>query len=384
MKDFPQIIKTKYLIKSVISEDKSIFLANRLDSGEECIIKCIDSSNSDVYSFLKTAKPEGIPEILDIVEEEQGDIFIVERFIEGNTLTEYVEKGKNSITESWVKEFVLNMCGILHYLHDLTPPIIHRDIKPDNIIISNTGDVYLIDFNISRFYVNKSGKGETSRDTLIMGTVDFAAPEQFGFMESDARTDIYGLGATIQFVLDKTGIESPELEAVVDKCKQFSPNDRYQSAKEIITQLSVKPADWPQPMFQPESVGQPRQVLQPAQDLSIKYAPPGFRTGSPWKMGVALVVYFLCFSIALTMNVDTLGVAEKNEELFIWMNRIGVLMALLIIIAVSTNYAGVQRLLFKGSKNISSKRKIVYIVLADIAIFVFFAALTGIAGVALK
>lgn len=384
MKKIPQRLKTEYIIQSAVSDEKEVFYASKPGTDDKYVIKCIDSADSGIYNFLKTAKPEGVPEIIDVIEEDGDDIFIVEKFIDGDTLTEYVEKKKSSLTESWVRGFVLNICRTLMYIHGLNPPIIHRDIKPDNIIISNDRDVYLIDFNISRFYVNKSERGETSRDTLIMGTVDFAAPEQFGFMESDARTDIYGLGATIQFILDKTGIESSRLEEVIKKCKQFSPGDRYQSAAEIMSQLSE---DSVQRAVQMHQTDEMRQIHSARHENIVKYskyAPPGFRSGNLLKMVVALLGYILCFALALMLETNTEGIPGEYELFYIWLNKATALIALLMIIIVSTNYADVQKFLFKNAGNISTVKKIVYIILADIAVFVLMAAVPSIIGIILK
>lgn len=86
-------------------------------------------------------------------------------------------------------------------LHRQNPPVIHRDVKPDNILVMGDGTVILTDFNIARHV-----SGVKSRDTLIMGTAGYAAPEQFGFAESDARTDVYGLGATVRELLKNSQV----------------------------------------------------------------------------------------------------------------------------------------------------------------------------------
>jgi serine/threonine protein kinase len=88
------------------------------------------------------------------------------------------------------------LCECLDSLHKLNPPIIHRDIKPENIIYHNN-KVTLLDFGIARFLDSKK-----SKDTLILGSVGYAAPEQFGFQQSNPQTDIYALGKLMNYLLN--------------------------------------------------------------------------------------------------------------------------------------------------------------------------------------
>jgi Protein kinase domain. len=390
MMEIPEKVLSKYSIKSCISEEKNIYKAVNLNSGEECAVKYISGDNSDIYHILKVSSPEGIPKIYDIFEGEKG-FFIAERYIEGETLTDYIAARKNVISEMWVRNFIIGLCMVLERIHTLNPPVIHRDLKPDNIIISIKDEIYLIDFNISRFYVDKAGKGETNRDTLIMGTVDYAAPEQFGFMESDARTDIYGLGATIEYIMDKTGIESSEISTVVNKCKQFSPGDRYQSVREIISHF-MKPADQNNMPYNYQSgiqndgiINQPEKYYD-KKDKSDgasgksgynKYAPPGFRSGSFLKMLAASIIYLLSFSIAIHLNANTDNIPLKYEVFVTWWNRISMLIAFMLMIFFSANYLDIQKKVIK-EENTNYVKRIVLIILTDVVIFVFFAAEAGI------
>jgi hypothetical protein len=115
-----------------------------------------------------------------------------------------------------------------------------------------------------------------------------------------------------------------------------------------------------------------------------KYAPPGFRSGNLLKMVVALLGYILCFALVLKLETNTEGIPGEYELFYIWLNKATALIALLMIIIVSTNYADVQKFLFKNAGNISTVKKIVYIILADIAVFVLMAAVPSIIGIILK
>ena len=93
-------------------------------------------------------------------------------------------------------KWAIQLCEALDYLHSRQPPIIFRDMKPSNVMVTNTGLVKLIDFGIARTY--KVGK---KRDTVAMGSENYAAPEQWGKGQTDARSDVYALGATMYHLL---------------------------------------------------------------------------------------------------------------------------------------------------------------------------------------
>ena len=144
------------------------------------------------------------------------------------------------------------LCDVLGYLHRQQPPIIYRDMKPSNVMLQPDGNVMLIDFGTAREY--KTGNQE---DTINIGTVGYAAPEQYGGMgQSDARTDIFCLGVTLyQLVTGQNPCEppyllspirywnealSPELEDIIMKCTQPDAEDRYQSCEELLADLSFE------------------------------------------------------------------------------------------------------------------------------------------------
>ena len=126
----------------------------------------------------------------------------------------------------------------------MDPPIIHRDIKPDNIIIRPEGEVGLIDFGIARQY-----KPHRDSDTRIMGSSVTAAPEQYGFAQTDERTDLYALGTTLIWALtgsyDRESLDSApvsrQLKAVLRKCAAFAPDDRYPTAAAFRAALTRRP-----------------------------------------------------------------------------------------------------------------------------------------------
>ncbi|HZW04074.1 MAG TPA: protein kinase, partial [Anaerolineaceae bacterium] len=122
------------------------------------------------------------------------------------------------------------------YLHGQTPAIIHRDIKPQNIIVDEQGKITLIDFGISRIY------DETAQeDTYNFGTRHYAAPEQYGFSQTDCRSDIYSLGVLLCWLLTGStdvqqankAIPNPWLVNVIARCTAFAPKDRFKNAAQV-------------------------------------------------------------------------------------------------------------------------------------------------------
>lgn len=197
--------------------------------------------------ILKKLNHPNLPSIVDVIDTEESFIIIMD-YIQGNSLNKALDEygaqpQENVIT--WAKQ----LCDVLGYLHSRTPAIIYRDMKPANVMLKPDGNVTLIDFGTAREYKEKN-----LADTTCLGTVGYAAPEQFGGMgQTDARTDIYCLGATLyHLVTGKNPCEPPYeilpirqvnpslssgLERIILKCTQRDPNDRYQSAAELMYAL---------------------------------------------------------------------------------------------------------------------------------------------------
>jgi serine/threonine protein kinase len=141
--------------------------------------------------------------------------------------------------EASILDISLQLCNILTYLHNLEPPVIHRDIKPNNIILGDDGNIHLIDFGISRKYSESALK-----DTEKIGTEGFMPPEQYGYRQTDCRADIYSMGILLCWLL--TGQRNPdELAApitgdiitIIQKCTAFAPDNRYSTVDLVKTDL---------------------------------------------------------------------------------------------------------------------------------------------------
>src|SRR5436309_991192 len=130
--------------------------------------------------------------------------YLVMDFIDGETLEEYLDKrGHDLLPIERVLDWAEQLCDVLSYLHNHQPPIIFRDLKPANVMVGESGHIFLIDFGIARLF--KPGQ---SHDTVALGSPGYAAPEQYGKAQSTPRSDIYSLGALLHCLL--TGVDPSE------------------------------------------------------------------------------------------------------------------------------------------------------------------------------
>ena len=214
-----------------------VFLVKNIQDNKIYIKKILTQYNIEIFSSIKEVNSIHIPRIYEIIEE-NNQLIIIEEFINGLTLREILDKYKK-IDEDLVIDYILQLCDALEEIHNFNPPIIHRDIKPENIIISNDGVLKLIDFDASRIY-----KENENRDTELLGTLEYAAPEQFGFRQTDVRTDVYSIGILINVLL--TG-EVPrvekckgQLQDIVEKCINLDPKERYQNISMLKRIIKIK------------------------------------------------------------------------------------------------------------------------------------------------
>lgn len=168
-----------------------------------------------------------------------GYAYVLREYVPGQTLLDWVQK-RGALPAKEAAGVGLAVCRTLEKLHGCQPPLIHRDIKAENIIRTPAGEYVLIDFGIARFY----DEGE-DRDTQQQGTAFSAPPEQYGYRQTDPRADIYALGvllhelSTGECMLDR-GTEPAALRPVIRRCTRFDPEDRYRSAGEA--ERALRPA----------------------------------------------------------------------------------------------------------------------------------------------
>ena len=183
----------------------------------------------------------------------QGQYLVMD-YIPGEDLRQRIQR-IGLLPEMDVALMGIEICNALSYLHTLSPPIIHRDIKPGNIKITPHGEIILVDFGLAKFFFDNQA---TTTGARAM-TPGFSPPEQYGTARTDERSDIYSLGATLYAALtgkipedglsratNKAGLSPlkimrPKLDSslamTIEKALSIEPEDRFQSAEEFKTAL---------------------------------------------------------------------------------------------------------------------------------------------------
>lgn len=342
---------------------KTFYLVKNIQNDKLYVKKTLTAFHLDVYQRLKQTNTIHIPHIYEIIS--CGETCtIIEEYIHGDTLT--TKLTNHIISPAKVTEWMLALCQALKILHTCDPPIIHRDIKPDNIMISNDGILKLIDFNISRTYSPKQKK-----DTEYMGTAGYAAPEQYGYLQTDARTDIYSCGVLFNYMLTKelpsdTIAPSP-YAAIIKKCISLDPKDRYQSVMELEYALQILyynitgtysdtfPMETPSinntanditlsatTISDSCSIIPETKSTPPIKNNVLSFLPPGFRRKKPLHMIIALLGYISILSFSFTCDFkDTKNPIEPIYDSFL------VCFACLATVAYLTNYLNIQDYIWK-------------------------------------
>lgn len=225
-----------------INRKHDVFLVQHVESGDFFVKKTVSAGCLPLYRILQEEAFPHIPRVIELIDGDQ-DLIVIEEYIHGKNLDQLMN-AKKSFTPEDVCAVTRSLCRILQPLHNHSPKIIHRDIKPSNLILDSSGGLYLIDFDASKKY-----DPAKNRDTVLMGTAEFAAPEQYGFGQSDERTDIYSIGALMNMLL--TGkVPSQEkyrgpLTDIIAKCTAIDPRNRYQNCaalSDALTRFSPKTA----------------------------------------------------------------------------------------------------------------------------------------------
>lgn len=183
------------------------------------------------YDVLKSVSHKNLPLVYDTLHLDDGQI-VLEEFINGITVAEVLENGK--YTYRGAVKVITEVCYALSALHSFG--IIHRDIKPENIMIAANGEVKLIDLNASRRIDPRKTK-----DTVVLGTIGYASPEQMGISQCDEKTDIFALGVLLNVML--TGehpskqIAKGKAGRIVAKCTHIDPQSRFASVEKLVNVL---------------------------------------------------------------------------------------------------------------------------------------------------
>ena len=226
-----EILQTEYeLVRQMKESDRGgVYLIRRRTDGKPLVLRHF-TGNAEVYQKLLQYTCSHLPVTLEVASRGEEHL-ILEEYIQGDTL-DFLLKD-TLFTAKETREIVTQVCQALWVLHSLGA--IHRDVKPDNIILRGDKAV-LIDFDAARLY-----KPEEDTDTQVLGTAGFAAPEQYGLSQSDTRTDIYATGILINVML--TGehpskkLAEGRMGRIVTRCTQVNPKKRYQSVLQLMEAL---------------------------------------------------------------------------------------------------------------------------------------------------
>jgi serine/threonine protein kinase len=302
----------------VLDEVKDVILVQNQFTNKVYVKKTIDVYNEDVYERLKNLNHKNIvknPETFYL----DDHLIVIEEFVNGDNMEDIIKDNK-AIPDIKAVSLVLQICDGLEYMHNLKPPIIHRDIKLSNVMVTNDGVVKIIDFNTSRIYCE-----DNSKDTFIMGTEGYAPPEQFGFAQTDCRSDIYSLGILFNYLM--TG-KHPNFEEhrgqyknVIKKCIDLSPDKRFKSIREFRKALKSRNFE----------VDKPKEKV--VKGINI----PGFRTSNPIKMAIATIGYIAI--IFMAMSVESNG----GDSFTGIIDRLVTLFVMLGWVALFTNYRNITQ-----------------------------------------
>ena len=305
-----------YKTIATLNEPHKIYLVQHQETKKIYLKKILDIFNLEVYESLFNHPITGTPAIIDYMEQ-NGQLILIEEFISGISLEEIIESRTLNLDD--IMAYMNDLCKILEQLHFHTPAIIHRDIKPSNIIITSWNHAVLLDFNAAKFH-----SPSATKDTVLLGTQGYAAPEQHGYGSSSSQTDIYTLGILLREMTEASGTYSPKLDRIITKCTQMNPYDRYHNIKELKKELFELP----------DSPSEERDSSPLA-----RYALPGFRTKTSWKMFLAGFYYYFSTWLSFTLEV------KNKYGLALWVNRIFLYIIFLFLVFGTCNYLNIQSIL---------------------------------------
>lgn len=329
-----------------VNKAHQVKLVQHLETEKIFVLKELKVYDLQVFSYLSENALMGIPKIVELIQQ-GSSLYVIEEYIPGDSIKELLDLN-GPFAEKKAVTIIRQLCQILKPLHAHHPPIIHRDIKPSNLIVKPDGSLVLIDFNSA-----KEIKGTTGKDTVLIGTTGYAAPEQYGFYESMQTTDIYGIGVLFHELLtgqlpNQGSSCTNNLSPIIKKCTSMDPKQRYQTVAELDNAL--------------ETTKVKKQNQQDPKKGFRAWLPPGFRSGKPLVMIVGFLWYLIFVSVSLSLenqNVNLIG---------LWFYRIASLMVFLLETLFIGNYRNIWSR-FPLTRNQSIWIKIIGVILMGFILF---------------
>lgn len=240
-------------------DDKRSLVLNDV-TGDIRMMKKLSYYDEEVYSYLVQHSDKHIPKIYEIYRGNDNSLIVIEEYIQGNSFDVIIND--HNMDDKEKLSYFMQLLEGLAFLHNASKPIIHRDLKPANIMVTDGGLVKILDYDAAKTY-----KPESDSDTTLLGTNGVAAPEQYGFMQSDPRSDVFAVGK----MLSNAFPNNSRVKKIADRACSFDPANRYSNANELADVLSRR--------------------ISPTLKLKPLFPPPGFRTRKWWKMMIAIIFY---------------------------------------------------------------------------------------------
>lgn len=278
------------------------------------IKKEADKSVIGFLKYLSCNPHKNFPRIIEV-----GEDYYIEERINGQSLEEIV--AENFLGEETAKEYMLQLCDSVELLHK--NGIIHRDIKPANIMVSTFGVVKLIDYDIAR-----TKKGEsTEKDTTILGTVGYAPPEQYGFTQTDERSDIYSMGVVYNYMLTGTIPQKKTAKGkvgdIIKHCTSLAPWERYESISALR-----------------EDIQKEKKKETTTFDRITAYI-PGMRSKNIFKLAIAIMFYLAVIISQAEYVKELFDKATKMDTWYLMALAIWSYGYIFLFFAFLTNWANI-------------------------------------------
>ncbi len=309
-----------YQFLDEINDTHKVYLVKNKNDNCLYVEKMLSVYDIDIYKYLLNKKFYGIPKIAEIVLDGTG-LVVFEEYISGFSLEELMDKGYQFSNDE-IKNIAITLCKIMSGLNK-DAKIVHRDIKPSNIIKSDNM-YYLVDFNAAKFVDESKPK-----DTVLLGTQGYAAPEQYGFGSSTTQTDIYSIGMLIKEL--SNGSLSKEFKEIVNTCCQMDPKNRYHSFEELEIALSYKKRN--------------------------KYTLVGYRSHNTIKKIIASLYYFFMLFGTYTLT------SENGNKIDIYLSKLAFFIISFSLPQITFNYCKIHEKM--GINKLSLPIKVITIILID-------------------
>lgn len=324
-------------------DDKHSLVISQI-TGDVRMMKTLSHYDESVYVYLCANPNKYIPQIYGIFKDSNNNLIVIEEFIQGNTFDMLIND--KTIPDKKKLSFFLELLEGLSFLHNAPNPIIHRDLKPSNLMVTERGEVKILDYDAAKVY-----KPNSSGDTTFLGTDGIAAPEQYGFMQSDPRSDVYAVGKMLSAAFPNDG----RIQHIAAKASSFDPANRYSNARELSDALTRK--------------------IHPKTKLKNPFPPPGFRTRKWWKMIIATLCYLGHIILAIGFNPNSTPIYNVAVKLYY-------IFYPLFLLDICCSWTGIyDSLPFMMHKNkfLQILFKLIYIVLGTLTIILIIAILIVIA-----